>query len=379
MAKDVRLTFTWRAVRAVAALTLTLTFVAGAGFAVLVASETLATRAEANAPDRVAEKMPVQVTELSPSRGYTVPRQFVGQVEATANVSLSFELAGQLTEVLVDEGEPVVKGQTLARLDTSLLEAEEQRLIAARQATAAQLVLAESRLVRASALRQDGFASEEALDQTRAARDELISRIEETDAAIRSVAINIEKSEIRAPFNGRVGVRNVDGGETLGAGTPVMTLIETALPHVRVGLPLALDIREFERAQMRIGGRIYGAALSHVRPDIDPVTRTRTAVFSLDAQIDAAFGQTATLLVDTTVTADGTWVPLDALQEGVGGVWTILVVDGEVVRPASVEILYAEATRAYVRGTFEPGAYVIDRGAHRVVPGQLVRAITGEG
>lgn len=282
-------------------------------------------------------------------------------------------------ELLVDEGEPVSKDQVLARLDTSLLLAEEQRLVAARRATVAQLDLAESRLVRAVALRQDGFASEEALDQARATRDELINRIAETDAAIRSVAINVEKSEIRAPFEGRVGLRNVDGGETLGAGAPVLTLIETTAPQVRVGLPLALDLDEMGAVDIRVDGRIYKAALSHVRPDIDPVTRTRTAVFTLAAGTSAAFGQTATVLVETEIAAAGTWLPLDALQEGIGGVWTILVVDDGVVRPASVEILYAEAARAYVRGTFKPGDLMIDTGAHRVVPGQLVRAMTVEG
>ena len=49
------------------------------------------------------------------------------------------------------------------------------------------------------------------------------------------------------------------------------------------------------------------------------------------------------------------------------------------MRNASVELLHAEATRAFVRGTFPPEAQLIDTGAHRVVPGQAVEIIADEG
>ncbi|WP_224824712.1 efflux RND transporter periplasmic adaptor subunit [Cognatishimia sp. MH4019] len=364
-----------RAARMVLNTALTLSVVGAAGFAVVFGSEMLANRAEASVSANTAERLPVTVTELTLSDGYTLPRQFVGQVEAAATVALSFELGGRLSELLVEEGAQVDEGQLLARLDTALLLAERSRLDAARAATTAQLELAESRLVRALALREDGFASEEAVDQTRATRDELQNRIRETDALIASVAINLEKSELFAPFAGQVGLRNVDGGETLSAGAPVLTLIETATPQVRVGLPLSVDLNDLDNAEIAVNGATYPARLLHVRPDIDPVTRTRTAIFAIEAPNAPTFGQTATLILEDRVALPGTWLPLDALQEGVGGVWTVLVVDEGVVRSAMVEVLYADAARAYVRGTFQPGTQMIDAGAHRVVPGQQVRVL----
>ncbi|MEJ6394247.1 efflux RND transporter periplasmic adaptor subunit [Gymnodinialimonas sp. 2305UL16-5] len=379
MADVTERSFLRRAARFVVNVTLTMAVVAVSGFAVVFGSEFLADRAEASAATNTAERIPVEVTDLTLLDGYSVPRHFVGQVEATASVALSFELGGRLSELLVDEGAQVEAGQLLARLDTSLLLAERERLEATRAATSAQLVLAESRLARATALRAEGFASEEALDQARATRDELLSRIQETDAAIGTVAINLEKSEIFAPFDGRVGRRNVDGGETLSAGSPVLTLIETAAPQLRVGLPLAIDLDLLEHVEISVDGVSYPARLMHVRPDIDPVTRTRTAIFAIEAETAPIFGQTATLVLETPIEAVGTWLPLDALQEGLGGIWTVLVVDDGVVRMAAVEILHTEATRAYVRGTFQPGAQLINSGAHRVVPGQQVRILSAEG
>ncbi|MCC1492967.1 efflux RND transporter periplasmic adaptor subunit [Cognatishimia sp. F0-27] len=369
-----------RALRRVVTVSLTLVVVAGSAAAVVLGSDQLAERAETTGPTDRATPTPVAVTRLALEDGYDLPRRFVGQVEAAASVDLSFELGGRLSALLVDEGAAVRAGQVLARLDTALLEADRDRLEASRSAVAAQLLLAESRLARAEALREGGHVSVEAVDQARATRDELASRMQETDAALASVGISLEKSVLYAPFAGRVGRRGVDGGETLAAGTPVLTLIETEAPEVRIGLPLSIDAARLQNATIAVNGEAYPATLARVRPDIDPVTRTRTALFVLATDDPLTFGQTATLQLDTRVAARGTWVPLDALQEGAGGGWTLLVVEEGVVRVAMVEVLHAAETRAYVAGTFAPGALMIRSGAHRVVPGQHVQILTdGDG
>ncbi|MBB5515391.1 RND family efflux transporter MFP subunit [Rubricella aquisinus] len=364
-----------RGLRRVAIGGVTLGVVAGAGGAVFFGADYLAARATAATVTTTADLTPVEVTALTVQDGYTLSRQFVGQVEAAASVVLSFELGGRLSDLQGDEGAEVVKGQVLARLDTALLNADKERLEASRAATTAQLDLAETRLARAQSLLRDGHVSQEAVDQALATRDELSSRIREIDAALHTVAINLEKSELRAPFDGRIGLRNVDGGETLSAGTPVLTLIETAAPQVRVGLPLSIETATLTNAMIDVNGKSYPATLAQVRPDIDPVTRTRTVLFELGAETPPAFGQTATLMIETRIATPGTWIPLDALREGIGGAWTVLVVEDGTVRTAMVEVLHADETRAFVSGTFPPGARMIRSGAHRVVPGQRVEVI----
>ena len=368
-----------RAVRWTVSTTLTLGVVAGAGAAVFFGSNMLADRAEAIEPPVAADLTKVSVSPLRMETSYTVPRRFVGQVESGANVTLSFELGGRLTQLFVEEGDRVTQGQEIARLDVALLDAERNRLEASRSAIASQLEFAETRVVRAVALREEGFASQEALDQARTTRDELLNRIAETEAALASVQINIEKSVLIAPFDGQVGAQSVDGGETLAAGQAVLTLLETSTPEVRVGLPLTVSPDMLVDAKVDVGGVLYPVTLSHMRPDIDPVTRTRTALFTIEAKTAPLFGQTATLVLQTQQMADGAWVPMDALREGSGSMWTVLVVDDGIVRNAAVEVLHAEETQVFVRGTFESGAALIDSGAHRVVPGQAVEVLSGEG
>ncbi|MEX0282017.1 MAG: efflux RND transporter periplasmic adaptor subunit [Arenibacterium sp.] len=362
-------------VRRVMTFLITLGFVAGAGYTVATGSNVLAQRSEAAPTPDAAPLTPVSVSLLAVEEGYLLTRRLIGQVEAGNEAVLSFERAGRLAVLNADEGEWVTAGAVLARQDTDQLETELTRLTASRKATEAQLTFAESRLKRVQDLRKTGFSSQQTLDEALAARDELQNRIAETDAAMASVQVQLDKSVLIAPFDGRIGAQTANLTETMSAGQPVVTLIETSNPVVRIGLPLAMEIDELIQTRVEIGGRSYAAKLRQVRPDIDPVTRTQTVLFDVEGDVSPAFGQTATLVVDMPVALRGSWVPLDALQEGSGSIWTILVVKDGIVRSAAVELLHTEAERAYVRGTFSDGARLINRGAHRVVPGQRVDII----
>ncbi|MFA8387503.1 MAG: efflux RND transporter periplasmic adaptor subunit [Pelagibaca sp.] len=303
---------------------------------------------------------------------YTTTRHFLGQIEATSDAVMSFELSGRLAEIAVEEGESIAQGDVIARLETALLEAERARLIASRDATNAQLTFAETRMSRAQQLQGEGFSSQETLDQARATRDELAGRIAEIEAGLATVAINIEKSVMHAPFDGQVGALDVDIAETVSPGQMVLTLIETGPPMVRVGIPLSVSQDDLQQVTIEVAGQQYMANLQQMRPDIDPITRTRTALFALQSDSALAFGQTANLIVETDVAARGAWVLLDALQQGSGSIWAVLVVEDGVVRTAAVEVLYQQSDRAFVQGSFTEGAQLIHTGAHRVVPGQQV-------
>jgi RND family efflux transporter MFP subunit len=371
--------FIRRAARLVVRLTLTTAIVAGAAFAVQFGAAELTRRADAAPTPEAAPAIPVVTYPIGFSTGYDVPRAFVGQVEPQKTVAVSFELPGQLAAIMVDEGDSVTSGQILARQDTALLKAEKEQLLASRAATEAQLKLANQTLERNERLNKSGFTSQAGLDNALARRDELAGRMAEIAAGLQNVDIRIAKAEVRAPFDGRVTTRNVDGGETLGAGQSFLNLVETRAPVVRVGVPLDFDEAELAQARIDLGGMIYEATLETLRPDIDPVTRTRTAIFEIDAAADAAFGQVARLQVTERVETSGFWVPLTSLKEGVRGQWTLLAVDAEdIVRTATVEILHAESDRVFVRGAFPEGVRLIEEGPQRVTVGQRVAVNVSE-
>lgn len=362
-----------RGLRLIARLTVTTAILAGAAFAVQFGTAELTRRADSAPSPDAAPAIPVQSYALEFADAYTVERAFIGQIEAQKTVSLSFELPGRLSDILVDEGDTVTRGQVLARQDTALLEAERTQLLASKAATEAQLTLAIQTLERNQALNERGFATQAGLDDAMARRDELTARMGEIAASLQNVDIRVGKAQITAPFDGRVTLRSVDGGETLGAGQSILGLVELGASIVRVGVPLDLDQARLKEARIDVAGRDFPAKLMTLRPDIDPVTRTRIALFEVDGQAQSTFGQTARLRITQEVAARGLWLPLTSLKEGVRGQWTVLAVDPDsIVRAAPVEILHATSDRVFVRGAFPAGTRLIEEGPQRVTVGQRV-------
>ncbi len=256
MARTSKQTWTMKVLSIMARMILTVSVIGIAGIAVVMGVGLLSDRAGAVPEPDAALPLPVQVQTIDMKQGYTTPRRFTGQIEARADVSLSFELGGRIVSLSVDEGDSIAAGQEIARLDTDLLDAEATRLSASRGAVAAQLSSAEARLTRAIELQRQGFTSQAGLDDALAARDELTSRIAEIDAALKSVQINLEKSVIYAPFDGQVGAQNVDAAETIQAGQPIVRLMETSAPELRVGLPLDIAADELNSVEVSFGEQI---------------------------------------------------------------------------------------------------------------------------
>lgn len=367
-----------RGIRLAGRVLFTLAVIAGSFLAVRHGAEVLGHRADAAESPGAAPPVQVITTPLHADDRYSVERSFVGQVEAQKSVAVSFELPGRLAYVRVEEGDAVAAGQVLAVQDTSLLQAERRQLLASRTAAEAQLRFADQTLERSEELNKRGFASQARLDQASARRDELVARIAEIDAALLNVEIRAEKATLTAPFDGRVTERFQDGGEALGAGQAVLRLVETRAPRVRIGVALDVDQDVLGMARIDVGGHRYEARLLQLRPDIDPVTRTRTAIFGIETDTPPAFGQVARLILHEEIKANGFWVPLTSLQEGLRGQWTVLTVDPEqVVRAAAVEILHAETDRVFVRSGFPEGTRLVGAGPQRVTVGQRVTPVSG--
>lgn len=345
-----------------------------AGGAVVGGRAVLAERAQAAPISEPAPAMPVAVARVALQDHHLAPRRFSGQFEARQRTDLAFERPGMLEAVLVRDGDAVAVGQVVARLDTRLLRAERARLDASRAGIAAQAELARRTNDRQARLRDRGFATDQALDDTSLTLARLQAAIAEVDAARDAIGIELGKGELTAPFAGIVDDRVLDVGAVAAAGAPVASLVETAPPRFRVALDPALAERlvEGEDAVIDVGGLRLPARLSRLAPSLDPATRGRTAWFDVvigPMPPDLTTGEVALV---QRIDGTGAWVPLAALRPGPQATWTLLVVNGGVVGVEAAEILSLERDRAFVRGTFEDAAAYLPGGTHRVVPGQSV-------
>lgn len=365
--------------RRTATALVTLGFVAGSAGLVVGGRAVLADRAEAAVPAPQTRAPAVRTVTLRLDSGHDVTRRFAGQVEPAQLGAFGFELGGTLATVLVDEGDTVVPGQVVATLDRRLIEAEQARLLASRRAAQAQAELARRTETRQRELNERGHASDQVLDDVALALAQAQARMAEVDAALVAVAVQLEKTELRASFPGIVSTRHADPGATLGAGQPVISVQQSGPRRFRVGIApeLADRLGSDTPLVLRIDGQEMPARLSALLPGLDPATRTRTVLLDLADGATPPFGAVGEVVLRDTVAAVGAWLPVSALLDGPRGTWLVRTVgpDG-VIASEAVEILHAETERVYVRGTLRDGAQVVATGPHRVVPGQVVSVQT---
>jgi RND family efflux transporter MFP subunit len=340
-------------------------------------------RAGAGIAAAPAAPLPVLAAPLVAERGYSEVRRYAGRLEPARRTALGFERGGRVVAVLVAEGDTVAAGAPVARLDTALLEAEraEARAVRARLATDVEL----ARLTRD---RQEALsaaaASAQRRDEARLALAAAEAALAEADARLAAITIELEKSELRAPFAGRIAARRADEGAMLAAGAPVVEVLETGRPRARIGIApeVAAGLVPGAEYALEIDGRERPARLAALRPDLDPASRTVTALFDLDGGGGVPFGATAVFAAETFHAAEGAWLPLSALVDGGRGTWVVytLAEDGDAERIAreAVEVLSVQGDRAYVRGALPEGVRVVRDGTHRVRPGQAVAALAGE-
>lgn len=384
----------------------------------------------------------VETTRLERVTFYRVAREYTGTIVARRVSELSFERAGLLEAIHVDEGTTVAQGSQLALLDTEHLQTRRRETRARRTQAAALLqemvagprredidaarahvesldaqvdllqlqTNRSEKLLQQNAVAQDGFdqfafelkARQGQLNQAQHELEELLNGtrqeqidaqraiVEQLDAAIENVDVDLRKSDLKAPFAGTISRRLADEGTVVQTGQPILKLVEDSALEAWVGLPVAAStaLAGGSAQRVRIAGRTFDAHVSGRRPEVDPATRTRTVILQLDpaATASVVHGQIVRLQLEETVIASGFWLPTAALTEGDRGLWACLVaVPDETpsspqqrlfrVQRRDVEVLHTESQRVFVRGTLDSGDRVLTGGTHRVSAGQTVRIL----
>ncbi len=147
----------------------------------------------------------------------------IGTMEAVHGVMVSADLPGSVARITFDSGKFVRQGEVLVELDTR----QERAQLAALEA---QRDLAQVNFTRMKQLAKDGVISRMEYDQATAQQ-------RQTEANVGEIQATIERKTIRAPFSGRLGIRKVNLGEYLAAGSAVVQLQSVSPIYVNFGLP----------------------------------------------------------------------------------------------------------------------------------------------
>ncbi|BCQ65686.1 HlyD family secretion protein [Pseudomonas sp. NFPP10] len=193
-----------------------------------------------------------------------------GRLEAT-EVQIASKIPGRLAEVRVNEGDKVLQGQLLARMDTRTLEAQrnqaEAEVLRARENLSAaeanvqlrqsELLLANQELKRSQELFKRGFASQQIIDQQQARLNTgnaavlaaqaqvaaVKAAIGAAQAQVAQLTSEIDDSSLRAPIDGIIQLRLAEPGEVLGAGGRVLLLIDPNDQYMNLYLPASVTGR----------------------------------------------------------------------------------------------------------------------------------------
>jgi RND family efflux transporter MFP subunit len=358
----------------------TLSAVIAASALVSVTTVVLHTRVAADEAPRLRPPMPVTTVRYGVEASFEREQRFLGLVQAASRSQIGFELPGAIAEVLVQEGDSVSVNQALARLDTQALEARRRAAASQLDRVAAELELARARTQRQAPLAETGSISAQTYDDTRLSEKALASALEAARAQLSALDIDLEKSVLRAPYNGQIGRQLLDRGAVTQPGAAVFTLTsaEDREAHIGIAVEQAGFLTPGTRYPLTWRGETYEAELRAVRSDVNPVSMTTVAIFALPAEVRAFDGEPVAVSLPRREDETGGWLPLSALIEGERGVWTVLALrdsaEGTLALREVVEVLHVAHDAAYVRGSLTSGDRVIADGVHRIAPGTLVAA-----
>lgn len=209
-------------------------------------------------PPEAVTSAKVEATEWEPSTAA------IGSLVAVQGVVLAAELPGTVRAITFDSGTSVKRGAILVKLDTS---AEEAQLAAA----VADASLARLNHERAERLRQGEANAQADLDAARA-------RAEQADATVANLRAIIAKKTLRAPFDGRIAIRQVELGQVVAPGSPIASLQSVSPIHADFWLPQqALAVLELrQRARIRTDtfpDAEWDGEITTINPEVDPATR----------------------------------------------------------------------------------------------------------
>lgn len=337
---------------------------------------------QATAAPKEAQLQQVELLQVKRQESYQRQVNIIGRAEAGEQTILGFELAGTLANILIEEGQAVLKGQLLASLDMQRLEAQRDEAAAAVARAKADERIAQLSEQRIKQLVKDKLESPQRLDEARESTRAASALVAETEARLQRVNVEFEKSKLYAPFNGIVVSRMLDNGAIVAQGQGVFELLSSDLLHVRMSLS-ADDAFRFSRGQIHTllkGQQQYQAEVISVGAQRNIQTRTIDVMFLLPSKYQGQVlqGDLLILPLHKRIEEPGFWLPKSALTSSIRGLWSVFSVpqpgDNQQLRSRNVTVLYGDAQRVFVSGPIADNEYVVASGVHRLVPEQYVSA-----
>lgn len=343
-------------------------------------------KAQAAAPARAVSVAVAQV------RRQDVPVYLsgLGSVTAFNTANIKSRIDGQIMQVNFREGQQVKKGDLLLVVDPRPYEVQLEQMQAQLFRDQAQLRDAKLNLDRYTSLIPSGSISQQQVDTQRALVDQLDGTVRNDQAQINNAKLQITYCHITAPFDGRIGLRQVDPGNIVHASDTNPMLILTQLQPIAVIFTLPEDqlptvAQRMRKATLEVDAfsrddqtKLATGKLLTIDNEIDPTTGTAKlkAVFeNKDGQLWPNQFVNADLLLE--IRKDSTVLPTAAVLHGPQGAYVYAVKPDKTVEARPVTISLTQGDNTAITAGLVPGDTVVTDGQDKLQTGSKIEPRSG--
>lgn len=331
---------------------------------------------------------PVRVAPVE--RGeFEVYAKALGTVTPLNTVNVRSRVAGELVEIHFEEGQRVKAGDLLAVIDPRAYEVALQQAEGTLQQNRALLQNAQLDLDRYRGLFADDSIAKQTLDTQQALVNQYKGTLAANQAAVNEAKLNLQFTKIRAPIDGRVGLRQLDQGNLVAANdtTPLVVITQTQPIAITFTLPeneLPPVISRFRRGEelsVQAWDRGERTLLGEgVLESLDNLIDTTTGTLKMKARFD---NEAELLIPNQFVNArlrvetlpDAVLIPSAALQFGSRGNYAYVVGEDSKVELRVLEVGPSNGDRTVVVNGLNPGERIVMEGTDRLRDGSEVEVV----
>jgi RND family efflux transporter MFP subunit len=298
-----------------------------------------------------------------------------GTVVSRSDARLSAEVEGRLTEV-ADVGTRAKRGDALAMIEDTALKLQYDELQAQVTRAEARLEFLENEEKRFARLEQSNLAAVTQLEQTRSDRDVARGDLAVARARLEQLSDKLDRTSIRAPFDGVVVERLMTPGERVIVGSNVVRLVDQ--DHLEVIARAPLDYYRFVARGQVLDLRSTGQSAVGVVRTVVAVGDQETHQFELRLDLDGnpfPVGQTLRVSIPTSDSREVLTVPRDALVLRSDGQSVFVIDSAGQAQQVSVQVGTGRGDDIEILGAVSPGDRVVIRGNERLQSGQTVRVM----
>ena len=287
----------------------------------------------------------------------------VGTLRADEAITLKPEIAGRIVEFHFSEGQTVARGAKLVSLDSS-------ELTAVLAGSTSDVLINKQRVERSEDLFKKSFISQQALDDARSALAKAVARQQEDQA-------KLARTQLRAPFTGVMGLRQVSEGAYVAPGTEIARLekIDQLKLDFRVPETYLSKVKSGQKARVEVDayrGQSFSATLYAIEPGVDEATRTvlvRARVVNPDIKLRP--GMFARVVLQLGERPNAIWIPEQAIVPRGQESYVFRIVSGKVDLVRVQTGLRKTGEVEIVKG-LAAGELVVTEGVLRLGPGMAV-------